>query len=97
MDRCATSNNDNDNKHNNDDDNNNTHYNTTTNNNTNNTTTNNNNKLRARGSGARGSGAAMHNLLSVFDASCCCNCDIIPALSGHCDLFQDMKLGEQTR
>jgi hypothetical protein len=40
---------------------------------------------------------AMHNLLSVFDASCCCNCDIVPALSGHCDLFQDMKLGEQTR
>ena len=21
---------------------------------------------------------AMHDLLSVFDASCCCNCDIVP-------------------
>ena len=39
----------------------------------------------------------MHNLLSVFDASRCVGVNSVPALAGRFDLFQDMKLGEQTR
>ena len=39
----------------------------------------------------------MHNLLSVSDATRCVSVNSVPALSGHFDLFQDMKLGEQTR
>ena len=45
----------------------------------------------------RGSPEGVFAGLARVGASCCCNCDIVPALSGHCDLFQDMKLGEQRR